>query len=57
MQIKIDFKFDVYLLKDYFTFILPQCFKRYNTAHILLHSLSQQARNSNDKQLLDKCKS
>ncbi|XP_052714918.1 serine/threonine-protein kinase ULK2-like isoform X3 [Crassostrea angulata] len=33
-----------------------ECFKRYNTAHILLHSLSQQARNSNDKQLLDKYK-
>ncbi|XP_061162788.1 serine/threonine-protein kinase ULK2-like isoform X2 [Saccostrea echinata] len=33
-----------------------ECFKRYNTAHILLHSLSQQARNSNDKQLLNKYK-
>lgn len=33
-----------------------ECFKRYNTAHILLHSLSQQARNTNDKQLLNKYK-
>ncbi|XP_056008995.1 serine/threonine-protein kinase ULK2-like isoform X14 [Ostrea edulis] len=31
-----------------------ECFKRYNTAHILLHSLSQQARNNDDKELLNK---
>ncbi|XP_056008994.1 serine/threonine-protein kinase ULK2-like isoform X13 [Ostrea edulis] len=33
-----------------------ECFKRYNTAHILLHSLSQQARNNDDKELLNKYK-
>ncbi|OWF55296.1 Serine/threonine-protein kinase unc-51 [Mizuhopecten yessoensis] len=33
-----------------------ECFRRYQTAHLLLHSLSQQAQNTRDKQLLNKYK-
>ncbi|XP_033747712.1 serine/threonine-protein kinase unc-51-like isoform X2 [Pecten maximus] len=33
-----------------------ECFRRYQTAHLLLHSLSQQAHNTRDKQLLNKYK-
>ncbi|KAK3085030.1 hypothetical protein FSP39_023107 [Pinctada imbricata] len=33
-----------------------ECFRRYQMAHILLHSLSQQAKNMTDKQLLNKYK-
>lgn len=31
---------------------VPQCFRRYQTAQILLHSLSQQVNNPEDKRLL-----
>ena len=34
-----------------------ECFRRYQTAQILLHSLAQQSRNSKDKESLNKCKS
>ena len=33
-----------------------ECFRRYQTAHILLHSLSQQARNVKDRYLINKYK-
>lgn len=32
------------------------CFERYNTAHILLHSLVQKCNHPQDKMLLNKCK-
>ena len=32
-----------------------QCFRRYTTAQVLLHSLAQLARNDQDKLLLEKC--
>lgn len=34
-----------------------ECFQRYQTAQILLHSLSQQVHNEQDRMLLTKCKS
>ena len=33
-----------------------ECFRRYQTAQILLHSLAQQSKNSRDKESLNKCK-
>lgn len=33
-----------------------QCFRRYRSAQILFHSLSQQAHNVSDKRMLSKCK-
>ena len=35
---------------------LLQCFRRYRSAQILLHSLAQQAQDPNDRYLLNKCK-
>lgn len=36
---------------------LAECFKRYQMAQILLHSLAQQINHKQDKALLSKCKS
>lgn len=33
-----------------------ECFRRYQTAQILLHSLAQQSKNTRDKESLNKCK-
>lgn len=40
----------------YFILLQKQCFRKYQTAQILLHSLSQQVIDNDDKKLLNRYK-